>query len=102
MHSDHPDSHTHGLADGCERCSEHASHPFASLDQTNLRVLMERIVSGLRPRSDNERVAMLAVRDVLNHAGGLARTDPELLCEFIHVKWGVELTPTELMMEGAR
>lgn len=58
VHSYHPDSHTHGLADGCPRCAEHAAHPAASLDGENLRALAERIAEGLVPRSENERRAM--------------------------------------------
>ena len=57
-HSYHPDSHTHGLADDCERCAEHASHPLRSLDADNLRQLRFRIRDGLPARSDNERLAM--------------------------------------------
>jgi hypothetical protein len=37
VHAPHPDTHTHGLADGCARCAEHAEHPFHSLDNRNLR-----------------------------------------------------------------
>ena len=40
-HSYHPDSHTNGLADDCERCAEHAEN-LDSLDQDNLRALYER------------------------------------------------------------
>ncbi len=36
MHSDHPDTHTHGLDDSCERCAEHAQHP-TGLDYDNVR-----------------------------------------------------------------
>jgi hypothetical protein len=41
-HSFHEDSHTHGLADDCERCQEHAEHPETSLDRANL----ERLLAG--------------------------------------------------------
>lgn len=58
VHSYHPDTHTHGLADGCERCAEHAENPFLSLDQLNLLSLQERVAKGWPARSDNERRAM--------------------------------------------
>ena len=34
-HSFHPEIHTHGLADECERCQELAEHPEKLLDQVN-------------------------------------------------------------------
>lgn len=39
-HGPHPDSHTHGLADGCPRCQEHAEHPERGLDRDNIRRLL--------------------------------------------------------------
>lgn len=39
-HSVHPDSHTHGLADDCPRCQEHAEHPERGLDRDNIRRLL--------------------------------------------------------------
>jgi hypothetical protein len=91
MHSDHPDSHTHGLADDCERCAEHAKHPLRSLDNTNLRNIMERIVSGLRGRSENETEAMICVRRALEDGASLVATDPTLFCEFVLRHRGIEL-----------
>jgi len=41
-HSPHPDSHTHGLADDCPRCQEHAEHPARSLDRDNIKRLLTR------------------------------------------------------------
>lgn len=40
VHTPHPDSHSHGLADSCPRCQEHAAHPAASLDRENLLRLL--------------------------------------------------------------
>jgi hypothetical protein len=57
-HTLHPDSHTHGLADGCPRCEEHAEHPTWTLDEANLAALRERVEKGLGARSDNEARAM--------------------------------------------
>jgi hypothetical protein len=58
MHTYHPDSHTHGLADGCPRCAEHAADPHKSLDRANMRALLDRIADSLGPRSEAERKAM--------------------------------------------
>ena len=64
-HSIHPDSHEFGLADDCERCDEHAAHPFDSLDDDNLRVLIERVRNKQASRSKNEDNAMYEVREAL-------------------------------------
>ena len=64
-HAIHPDTHTDGLADECDRCAEHAV-ALISLDDENLALLIERTESwmGLTPsrhdypRSDNELTAM--------------------------------------------
>lgn len=61
VHDPHPDSHTHGLHDGCPRCAEHAAHPTWSLDRENLANLRRRIQQGLPPRSTNEEIAMANV-----------------------------------------
>jgi hypothetical protein len=58
IHTFHPDTHTHGLADGCPRCTEHAQHPEASLDDRNLAELRIRLKYGLEARSSNESIAM--------------------------------------------
>jgi hypothetical protein len=79
MHTRHPDSPEHGLADGCERCAEHAAHPFESLDDGNLTALIERTRLWMRdeefPRSDNEAKAMSVVETALSHQAVLARLD---------------------------
>ena len=59
----HPDTHTHGLADNCPRCAEHAQHPTLSLDQVNLAMLRSRIEQGLEARSENEARAMDRITD---------------------------------------
>lgn len=58
IHTWHPDTHTHGLADGCPRCDQHAEHPEASLDRQNQALLRLRIEKGLPARSANEAKAM--------------------------------------------
>lgn len=42
-HSPHPDIHTHGLADGCERCDELAERPL-ELDHDNFANAWYRMV----------------------------------------------------------
>ena len=78
-HTKHPDSHDHGLADGCPRCAEHAADPFSSLDDKNLLSLVERTSLWMRdegdsfPRSDTERDAMRKVEFVLARVRTLQR-----------------------------
>ena len=83
MHSRHPDSHTHGLADDCERCAEHAAHPFESLDDVNLATLVERTRLWMQdeefPRSENEKKAMRVIEQALVHQRILARVTGEVL-----------------------
>ena len=74
VHTMHPDSHEHGLADDCPRCAEHAEDPFAFLDDRNLTLLAERTVLWMQdvgdslPRSVVEQVAMRQVEHVLVRA----------------------------------
>ena len=72
-HSIHPNSHTNGLADGCERCEEHAEHPFDGLDDENLSILLIRVRNDDPPRSNNEALAMHRVRSVIRAAERLAK-----------------------------
>lgn len=67
VHTSHPPSHTHGLADDCPRCAEHAEHPFESLDTVNLRELLYRVNLDLPARSGNERRAMDAIEAHARH-----------------------------------
>lgn len=90
-HAVHEDVHTHGLADDCERCSEHAGHPIRTLDAPSLRALMERIERGDEGRSENEKRAMGVVHEALNEAGALADVHPILFSRYVREKWGVRL-----------
>jgi hypothetical protein len=71
-HSYHPPIEEHGLADGCERCAEHARDPFISLDNTNLSLLVVRTMAWMQdkkfPRSENEAAAMREVEYVVVRA----------------------------------
>jgi hypothetical protein len=65
-HNHAPAIKEHGLQDDCPRCAEHAEHPERSLDEPNLRALVERTQSWIRdgesyPRSETEAVAMRLV-----------------------------------------
>lgn len=69
----------HGLQDGCERCAEHAQHPFDSLDTTNMSLLAHRTLRWMKdepdalPRSDAEEVAMRRVERAIREARALQR-----------------------------
>ena len=43
-HTIHEDISSHGLADGCPRCAEHAEDPIRDLDRGNLRDLVSLAV----------------------------------------------------------
>jgi hypothetical protein len=78
-HSHPPAIRVSGLQDGCPRCAEHAAQPFSSLDDDNLRALVNRTRGWMRdepgqmPRSENERAAMRVVETALQQARTLAR-----------------------------
>lgn len=40
-HAAHPPTLRTGLADGCERCAEHAARPFDALDPAHLRAFAQ-------------------------------------------------------------
>ena len=75
MHTFHPDSHEHGLADDCPRCAEHAEHPFESLDRLNLAALATRTIAWMRdeefPRSVTETKAMRYMERAIREARAL-------------------------------
>ena len=59
VHSLHPDVYEYGLADGCERCHEHALHPRMSLDEPLLKQLREIVETGAPARSKTEQLAAM-------------------------------------------
>lgn len=73
-HTIHPDSHAFGLADDCPRCAHSAAHPFESLDDDNLLMLIARVRDWDEnlPRSGAEETAMRNVEAGLQHAARLA------------------------------
>lgn len=75
-HAPHPDTHEHGLQDGCPRCAEHAERPWATLDGGNLAALVRRTVDREPARSATEARAIGNVRDVLQAAGALTLAAP--------------------------
>lgn len=90
-HTIHDEIETHGLADDCERCEEHAQHPLRTLDTPNLRALMERVEQKQEGRSENEKTAMANVRAAMDQAGVLADVHPILFTRYIRQTWGVRL-----------
>ena len=90
MHTIHPDSHTHGLADDCPGCAEHAEHPIMSLDRENLRRIMALALDPDRfGRSDathTDLVAAASVLTALERAGALRRTDRVLFDRYME-RW---------------
>jgi hypothetical protein len=75
-HTPHADVHEHGLADGCDRCGEHAQKPLLNLDNSVLRDLIERVIDEDGHRSENERVAMVHVKRALDEATAIVELDP--------------------------
>lgn len=94
-HTIHPDSHTHGLADGCPRCDEHALNPLRTLDEANLRGLLHRVVTQEDARSENEAEAMHNIRQVLDQAGILAQLHPLAFCKYVGARWGIRIVPLD-------
>lgn len=79
IHSPHPDTHTHGLHDGCPRCEEHAEHPIQSLDDANLGRIVRLAVDPNRfahALSHLELVAAAKVLSTLEKVGPLYRVAP--------------------------
>ena len=58
------DVHVDGLSDLCAKCRGHGAEPFRFLDDRMLAMLRDRVEADLPARSEAERVAMRAVRDV--------------------------------------
>lgn len=76
-HLPHPRISEGGLSDRCERCQEMGRHPFETLDDTNLRQLVERTKAWMRdeqfPRSEAEMSAMRIVEKAIVQARHLQR-----------------------------
>ena len=64
-HRPHPKIRDAGLADGCERCAYMAERPLETLDDDNLRALIERTRAWMQDeefsRSATELVAMRVI-----------------------------------------
>lgn len=67
-HSNHPDIHTVGLRDDCERCEDLSNSPFEALDDELLRALAIRLANGEAGRSLAENDAMAHIQYVLDAA----------------------------------
>jgi hypothetical protein len=88
IHNVHPDTHTHGLADDCPRCAEHAENPIRSLDHENLRRIMELAVDQGGSATYLDQVAAANVLTTLERAGHLARTDPDIFFTYLQ-RYGI-------------
>lgn len=76
VHSLHPGTHTHGLADDCERCAQHAREPWVGLDEENLRNLVYRYYSNASPRSVNEATALRNIGGLIHGAKQIGMVFP--------------------------
>lgn len=71
MHNRHPDMPNDAvLADGCERCEEHAQRPFMSLDDAHLARLYHVLVKEeegiiVNIPTTNDLVAIGKIKDVI-------------------------------------
>lgn len=77
-HNPHGSIKEEGLNDECERCAEHAEHPFSSLDDSNIIFLTERVTGGFNARTINEGKAMSQIYEVINHYNRLKKLIPNL------------------------
>jgi hypothetical protein len=83
-HNHPPAIKEHGLQDNCPRCSEHAEHPAQSLDDGNLRALIERTQAWMGdedfkfPRSKTEEKAMRLIERHLRFVQNAKRIGVEL------------------------
>ena len=68
VHGPHASIAGYGLADGCNRCNEHARKPLDGLDDGNLAELVRRVRNQMSPRSANEGIAMAKVMDGMTAA----------------------------------
>jgi hypothetical protein len=77
-----PSIREHGLQDNCPRCAEHAEHPEWSLDDDNLRALIERTMAWMEdrefPRSETEAKAMRGIEGHLVFVRAAKRCGVEL------------------------
>ena len=95
-HTIHEDIQSHGLADGCPRCEEHAEHPVRDLDRDNLRDLISLAVdNSIQPRSNCEARAVANVKTAMERFGAIAATSPQDAMSYLE-KWGVVVLGIEV------
>lgn len=95
VHRYHPDPRNGDdpeaiLHDNCERCAEHAEHPFASLDTNNQARLIQRAIDvnaswslehPERYRSQNEAIAGNKLYNAFVAIRRLRQYEPDLFTE---------------------
>jgi len=95
IHSPHPDTHTHGLHDGCARCAELAEQPFHGLGNDNLsrivRLALDPDERFSASTSELDQLATVQVLNVLERVGHLARVAPLEVAVFLS-RYGVDCT----------
>ena len=86
IHTIHEDSHTHGLADDCPRCAEHAEDPVSTLDGINLLRIVRLAVDPDRfanALTETDLVAAAKVLNSLERVGAISRYAPGEVLEFL-------------------
>lgn len=94
MHTYHDDTHTHGLADDCPRCAEHAEDPVRSLDGENLRRIVLLAVDPDRFSSALTHTDLVAAAKIINlfeQVGHVSRYAPNELRAFL-ARYGLEVS----------
>lgn len=95
LHTSHPDTHTHGLADDCPRCAEHAIDPVFTLDDANLARIV-RLACSRTKRFDamtrTDLRASTVVLNLLERVGPIARVEPHELTRFLK-RYGYPYSP---------
>lgn len=95
-HTIHEDISSHGLADGCPRCEEHAEQPIRDLDRSNLCDLVSMAVDrSIRPRSGTEERAVATVLNAMEQFGRIAEVAPEEALAYLD-RWGIAILGFEV------
>lgn len=82
------------LADGCERCAEHAANPFAALDTDHLagiaRIALDKERLG-RGHTVNDLIAAKHVLDTIDRMGRLLEVTPRAVIEDLRGRWRIPI-----------
>lgn len=78
VHDPHDSTLQVGLVDGCDRCAEHAEHPFDSLDDKHIVQLATMVMARTYPRTNNEAKALRIIEKVILSAQRLKNLGVEI------------------------